>query len=495
MPQLTQRANFTSPGSVYLSGVETLETVATASGIWVYAGSRALGGITGFDMNDASAATVLGSWAVPGRGASFLLEEIGWIDVNGQPRLIVTETASAQIESFAIGVDGRLSGSVQLSGLGSGAVGQIATLAHTSAPILVAGSPVAPGLDLIRMTTPGQAILEQSIEDTTKSALSDSADLITLGSGAVRYVINAAATEGGLSSFSVGADGALSLVDTIGVKEGLWLSGLSALAPVSAFGQDFAVVAATLSSSLTLVRVNPLGVMFVSDHRIDDLTTRFSRVSDVASFEIGTRGFVVAGGMDDGLSLLEVMPDGRLFQHQALAQATGQVLANVSAVTAAVLASEVQVMVAGSGQHGVTQLVLPKSQVAAPLLGGAGSDLLTGGGQDDLIWAGAGSDTLSGGAGADILAGGAGADRLIGGAGNDIFVFEAEPDRDQIDDFQLGQDRIDLSRWGMLYSPAELTIRARAVGADVSFDGNSLRINTADGTRLDAMLLADSFLF
>lgn len=47
----------------------------------------------------------------------------------------------------------------------------------------------------------------------------------------------------------------------------------------------------------------------------------------------------------------------------------------------------------------------------------------------------------------------------------------------------------------MIYSPAELTITRRPTGADVSFEGDSVRIVTETATQLDALILQDSFLF
>lgn len=494
MPQMQHRMNFTNPAWVYLTGIDTLETVTFSGATWVYAGSRALGGITGFAVTDGSAATVLGSWAVPGRGSSFLLEDIAWIDLNGQPRLIVTETTSAQVEMLDIGADGRLSNATQMAGLGGSIIGQIAPIATETGTVLLAGSRTAPGLQAFDLSG-NVAVRVHTAQNNSKTALSDSADVITVGQGANVFVLNAAQGDGALSSFALRDGTTLDLVDTIGAKEGLWASGLSALAAVSAFGQTYAVVAATLSSSLTLIRVNPMGVMFVADHRIDDLTTRFSRLTDVAGFEIGARGFVVAGGADDGVSLFEIMPDGQLLHLQAIAQATGQTLANVTTLTTATTPTEVQIFVAGAGQHGVTQLVMPVAAVAAPQIGRAGAEVFVGGPRDDLIWGGAGNDTLSGGDGADILMGGDGRDRLTGGAGKDIFVMDSDYERDQIDDFQVGLDRIDVSRWGMIYSPAELTITRRPTGADVSFEGHSVRIVTETATQLDALILQDSFLF
>ena len=69
---------------------------------------------------------------------------------------------------------------------------------------------------------------------------------------------------------------------------------------------------------------------------------------------------------------------------------------------------------------------------------------LTGGLGDDIIWAGAGDDQLDGGDGDDVLFGGAGADTLAGGLGIDTFQFTASSGSDQITDFDLIDDRIQL---------------------------------------------------
>ncbi|MBF2058161.1 MAG: M10 family metallopeptidase C-terminal domain-containing protein [Cyanobacterium sp. T60_A2020_053] len=58
-----------------------------------------------------------------------------------------------------------------------------------------------------------------------------------------------------------------------------------------------------------------------------------------------------------------------------------------------------------------------------------------------------GNDTLNGTTGDDILIGGQGADRLTGGKGADIFRYDSLVDiGDTITDFEVGIDKIDLSR-------------------------------------------------
>jgi Ca2+-binding RTX toxin-like protein len=82
--------------------------------------------------------------------------------------------------------------------------------------------------------------------------------------------------------------------------------------------------------------------------------------------------------------------------------------------------------------------------------GGSGDDRLFGGSGNDTIRGGAGEDNLSGTSGRDTLAGDAGSDTLSGGAGADLFDFNLVTDSlrldgDDILDFQLGLDDIDLS--------------------------------------------------
>lgn len=74
--------------------------------------------------------------------------------------------------------------------------------------------------------------------------------------------------------------------------------------------------------------------------------------------------------------------------------------------------------------------------------GGDGNDLMLGDVGADRISGDAGSDRLLGGTGNDILEGGAGIDLLAGGAGTDSFIFRGRVDRDRIQDFQRGVDRL-----------------------------------------------------
>jgi len=119
----------------------------------------------------------------------------------------------------------------------------------------------------------------------------------------------------------------------------------------------------------------------------------------------------------------------------------------------------------------------------ADRIGTSGKDNLSGTSAADYLLGLTGNDTLDGGAGDDVLSGGGGDDRLTGGAGRDMFVFTTDTgengfdvDRsyggrtqsgnDLVTDFDLVNDRIDLTGWGIRFFD-ELLGRMSQDGADV----------------------------
>lgn len=84
--------------------------------------------------------------------------------------------------------------------------------------------------------------------------------------------------------------------------------------------------------------------------------------------------------------------------------------------------------------------------------GDGGSDDLIGGAGNDTLDGGSGDDSLIGGAGDDLLILRNGWDRAIGGSGKDVFAISTDVGsyaNYTIADFTLGQDRIDVSAFGI----------------------------------------------
>ena len=130
-------------------------------------------------------------------------------------------------------------------------------------------------------------------------------------------------------------------------------------------------------------------------------------------------------GRSDVFSYTLSQPDG----DSSIAQLTIDLVASTSSITP----------ISGNG-------ALDGGSGVDVLLGGAGADSLDGLAGNDHLEGRAGDDTLLGGSGDDILIGGAGDDQLWGDGDADTFVWHAgDSGADVLKDFNLGEDRIDLS--------------------------------------------------
>lgn len=127
------------------------------------------------------------------------------------------------------------------------------------------------------------------------------------------------------------------------------------------------------------------------------------------------------------------------------------------------------------------------------LYGGDGNDRLNGGSGNDYLAGSAGNDDLDGGAGKDRLYGGSGVNELEGGAGRDTFVFMTG--KSEIEDFQIGYDKIEIAKSLGATDFNDLAAFARTAdgGEDLVFDFGKQELRLED-TKL-ANLSASDFLF
>jgi T1SS-143 domain-containing protein len=111
--------------------------------------------------------------------------------------------------------------------------------------------------------------------------------------------------------------------------------------------------------------------------------------------------------------------------------------------------------------------------------GTSGNNVLNGGSGNDILIGMGGNDVLSGGGGNDVLVGGAGKDTLTGGAGSDTIYFDASAfdAADQITDYVVGQDSIDLSD---LFTVD--TAGGQALSNYVQMSGNALQVDVNGAT-------------
>lgn len=115
------------------------------------------------------------------------------------------------------------------------------------------------------------------------------------------------------------------------------------------------------------------------------------------------------------------------------------------------------------------------------VLGWAGGDVLEGGAGNDRLSGQLGRDTLAGGDGNDVLTGGASDDLLSGGAGRDVFVFAVAGGHDRVEDFTIGDDKLNLRSFNFADDVAALSHFSQSVdGAVFTLGGVTVLLTGVD---------------
>jgi Ca2+-binding RTX toxin-like protein len=176
----------------------------------------------------------------------------------------------------------------------------------------------------------------------------------------------------------------------------------------------------------------------------------------------------VAGGNDDGLTLMTLLPDGTLLQLETIEATLLTGLQNPGGLSLTQENGHIRLFVVEDGSGILSSW-----------------DIDVGGGQ--RLVADSAGGLLQGGAGRDILISGAGQDTLDGGAGADVFVIRADGGaHDIIQCFELGVDRIDLSGFEQIFAISDLIFETLPNGIRVRFGAEVFDILSADGLPLQA---------
>ncbi|MBT8414324.1 MAG: hypothetical protein KJO30_08345 [Boseongicola sp.] len=303
------------------------------------------------------------------------------------------------------------------------------------------------------------------------------------------YLAAVSQSENGVALIEVGTEGVLSVVDSFGTLDGLPINMPSEIKALQRLDETLLVIASPGSSSLSTLRVDTDGTLWLSDHVLDSNATRFQAVSSVDTVTVGNFAYVAAGGADGGISLFTALPGGRLVHLSTFADTASTTLYRVSALSMSFANNALQIVGGSAWEAGLTRLSFDLSMQGALLLGQntpIGTAL-----NDQLIGTDTG-DFLQAGDGEDILYDGHGQDTLTGGGDADLFVFALDGMEDLILDFERGSDRLDLSGFDFLYDVSQLSITPTTDGAVITFGDEVLRIVSQDGNPLGTSDFANS---
>ena len=402
------------------------------------------------------------SWDIAGSGLADIDSDgfaIGAIAGNN-PRLTFVDGqlltgggAGGALTLRSLGTDGSLGATVDLAGT-TGFDGPlidpvVTTLANGDTSVY-AGLSNGSGMVQIVLDSAGNVISTAEIDDKGRTAADEITAMTTSVIDGVSFVFTASASDLGISAWQVRDAGNMTARETLRPETGLWASAPTAIEAITVNGQDYVVMAAAGSSSLSVISTGPVGELVVVDHVIDDRTTRFDGVTAITTATHQGQTWVFAGGADDGITAFQVLDGGRLLARAHIADTTAMTLTNVSALAARSNGATIDIFAASATEAGLTRLSL----VIDP--------------DEDVIIDTAQSDTLTGGAGADV------------------FVMTADGQADTIADFTLGEDTLDLTDWNGLRSINQLFFDPISGGIQITYGDEVLILISADGSDIAA---------
>lgn len=483
MGQIAHRATVRDGPERYTTGITDLVVVESGRGQYLYSINGAVGGLVVRSVANGLRSVDTG-FLPPVQG---LPAPLGFVPVieSGAPGLLVLG-APDRLLSFRIQRDGELGAQaeLQLAGGGASLDLQVATLAGRDHFYTVSrhdggvvGWTREAGGDL-------RLVARAQVGPATEGN-----DLLALAQVAVAgrpHLIAASVGDGSLSTLALDPAGQITVIAQTGLRDGLGIAAPKHLATVTAHGQDYVVVGAPGSSSITILRLDGDGRLVATDQVNDDLSTRFHAVPvlEAASLPDG-RAYVVAGGADDGLTVLQVLPGGRLLHRATIEDDAAMALEDPAALALGVRAEGLDIFVTGAEGPHLTHLTYTPGAAGIVASAPPGGGTVTGTGRDDILRGGPGPDRIEGGAGADVLIDGAGSDTLVGGPGPDVFVLQKDGVPDTILDFEPGVDRMDLSQLGRFYTVEALDIVPTQQGATIRIGDERVDVVTAERRPLD----------
>lgn len=487
MRQFNLRRYFSVEGSFSLTGITALELVPDGADYWLLAGSTIEGAVSRIQLSENRAINVSSVSSELGTSLTTRLTEGVYSELGSLGYLLSVESMTGNVIVQQLdGTGNSTSQSMLRTDVGvSVHAAHIEVLTVTGQTYLAATGALGEDISLYRVQPDFQLHQMATVTDTLKSNATGVSGLRMVQAGGETFVISISGTEDGLSSYRIDNSGDLILQDSIGTKDGLWLSGLSELISIETGGETYLIATAYQSNSMAVLRLNPQGVFFITDMVNDTRDTRFAGASALDSFEVNGRDFIVVGGNDGGFSLFELLPGGQLFHQQTVVQSVDWNIGAIETLRVVVLGDEVQIIMSGTEQGGLAQLVLSLDDFGNRQDGNSAANQITGGALDDMLLGMAGNDRLNGGAGDDTLFAGTGSDTLTGGTGADVFVFTADGQSDQITDFEFGHDQLHLGGWGRLYDISALEIIRTSDGASIRWHDEEIEIITQNHTPIE----------
>lgn len=472
-----------------LVGLTDLQIAFDGDAATLFAVTRGDGWLTALDVGATPGQTVVqGQWAIDPDLLQLETTDLVLHETGGQIALYMAGLNATALTGVRIeqgGSGSPFQGAISLSTSGF-------DMAQFTDMALFAGNDQ--GLAALR----GGGLVNVSIEPNNQLSISNLGEATATQNTPVKDVITTTHNGQNFAFVSYGStdtvsmfrqeNGTLRHIADANHDTGMWADRPGAMAVTEAAdGTLYVVVTASGSGSLSVLEVSDDGRGLAPvDHLIDSLDTRFAHASHVTSITVGGQNFVLAAGNDQGISLLTVLPGGRLQHLDAMAGTAETPLRGITALEAMATPDGIRIWASTEAAPYLSEFTISLPDLGETLFSKPQGGAVNGTGRDDVLVGNDGGDVISGNGGSDILMDGAGVDELTGGSGADTFIFFRDDARDIVTDFDPLSDRIDLSDFTHIDGIGALSITSRIWGAEIRIGNDVLEVRTADGTRLSA---------
>ncbi|WP_417258356.1 hypothetical protein [Celeribacter sp.] len=303
--------------------------------------------------------------------------------------------------------------------------------------------------------------------------------LHTLEMGEQTIVLYGSTFDQSVTSLSVDAHGVLTKMDDVRAAQGLGVNTITDIKTVDMGGITHAIIAASGSSSLSVLTLNANGEFTVVDHVIDSIGTRIGGARLMETITINGVTFIAVAGREDGLSLFTLMPDGTLVHRLSVEDTTELGLSTISSFKLTTSGDDLVMLITSSAETGVQSLTFSTNTDGVVKVANGGQTLGTA--DDDTLFGSSENDSLSGGSGNDFFFDGAGSDTISTGNGADVVVLIQDRETDTITDFNATHDRLDLSNLPMLRSTGQLTYTMTGSGGILTYRDERIVLESYNG--------------
>jgi len=449
------------PGSAPVVGLAIF--AAPSAGTTLVAASAAGGGLVSFELLGQGSASFASYCAYAPSQSGMSGMDLHQVNLGGSTSVMPLGPATGGGHGYLMQARGGLAGGQSLDpdgALTGASVGRI-----TASLTIQEGD----GVQLITAGTGGLSSWQMAADTLTQqdqvtlSAAANQVSALALAHGDI--VLAAQADNDSLQSYHLQADGSLVLRDSYGAADGIGIDAPTALATASQGGDSYAILAAAGSDSLSVVRVGRDGSLTPVDHILDSASSHFQNVSEVVVTQSGDWTLVVAAGSDGGCSIFALLPGGLLspLAHLPWSRNDSLTIRPVSGLAVQVLDNDLHVYASPEGGQGLYHLTLDLSGLGVVRSASAAGATLSGSAYDDVLTAGHSNQLL------------------VGGDGADTFVFfTAIADEDgnlgAVQDFNPGEDRLDLSGLPLLRSGDQLVLAQQGRDVVLHYEGYSLTL-------------------